>query len=123
MIYHLFPKKSSGQVFLLSVLMLAAVMASALFLVTIFTKDLRRSVETSESIRAFYAADAAMEWQIYNVLNLDEQIETPPKMEDDKVFAEWQNDFETNSSIKTIGFSQGGQVSRGLEVYFGNINE
>ncbi|MDD5760656.1 MAG: hypothetical protein PHF45_01205 [Candidatus Pacebacteria bacterium] len=124
MLYNLFSKKSSGQVFLLSVLMLAAVMASALFLVTIFTKDLRRSVETSESIRAFYAADAAMEWQIYNSLNLNEQIEDPPQMEDkDKVYAEWQNDFQSARSIKTIGFSQGGQVSRGLEVYFGNINE
>mgnify|MGYP007040057779 CR=1 FL=1 len=118
--HNLFLKKSSGQVFLLSMLMLSAVMASALFLIAIFTKDLRRSVETSESIRAFYAADAAMEWQIYNSINKDAQIENPPVMEDDDIYFEWQNDFQTGYSIKTIGFSQQGQISRGLEVYFGN---
>jgi len=44
-------------------------MTSALFLMSIFIKNFRQSIETSESVKAFYAADAAMEWEIYNSLN------------------------------------------------------
>jgi hypothetical protein len=91
-------------------------MASALFLMSIFIKDFRQSIETSESVKAFYAADAAMEWQIYNSLNL-ESPEEEPLMKNNTNF-EWRNNFETTRKIKTTGFSR--RVSRGLEVNFGN---
>ncbi len=118
MFFNSFSKKSSGQVFLLSILILSATMAAALFLMAIFTKDLRRSVETSESIKAFYAADAAMEWQIYNNINPENKLEEDKWQM--KEITQFENKFP--HSIKTVGFARGGQVSRGLEVYFG-INE
>jgi len=120
MLCDLFSKKYSGQIFLLSVLILSVIMTAALFLVAIFTKDLRRSVETSESVKAFYAADAAMEWQIYNSINPENKIGEDEWQMSNKTEFEWQNNFPNN--IKTIGFSKEKQVSRGLEVYFG-INE
>jgi hypothetical protein len=116
MIQHLFLKKYSGQIFLMSILVLSGIMASALFLMSIFIKDFRQSIETSESVRAFYAADAGMEWQIYNSLN-PESSEEKPVMTNNTNF-EWQNNFDTTRKIKTTGFSR--RVSRGLEVNFGN---
>ena len=109
--------KPSGQIFLMSILVLSAVMASALFLMSIFIKDFRQSIETSESIKAFYAADAAMEWQIYNALN-DPDASAPVMNNLTRTSADYnyQNNFSTTGNIKTIGVSK--RVNRGLEVNF-----
>lgn len=113
MIHNLFFKKRSGQIFLMSILILSAVMISALFLMSIFIKDFRQSIETSESVRAFYAADSAMEWQIYNSLN-DPDI-SEPEMKNGTSY-DYQNNFSTIQNIKTTGVSK--KVRRGLEVNF-----
>lgn len=105
--------KSSGQIFLMSILVLGAVMASALFLMSIFIKDFRQSIETSESVKAFYAADAAMEWQIYNSLNDPDAVK--PVMNNDTSFLS-ENNFDVSKNIKTVGTSK--RVNRGLEVNF-----
>jgi len=105
--------RSSGQIFLMSILILGAVMASALFLMAIFIKDFRQSVETSESVKAFYAADSAMEWQIYNSLN--DPDASAPVMMNNTIYS-YQNNFDESKNIKTIGVSK--KVRRGLEVNF-----
>lgn len=105
--------KSSGQIFLMSILILGAVLISALFLMSIFIKDFRQSIETSESTKAFYAADSAMEWQIYNSLN-DPDASNPEMINGTSY--EYQNNYSTSGNIKTTGFSR--KVSRGLEVNF-----
>jgi len=109
--------KPSGQIFLMSILVLGGVMASALFLMSIFIKDFRQSVETSESVKAFYAADSAMEWQIYNALN-DPDASAPVMNNLTGTSADYsyQNNFSTTGNIKTTGVSK--RVSRGLEVNF-----
>jgi len=101
----------------MSILVLGAVMASALFLMSIFIKDFRQSIETSESIKAFYAADAAMEWQIYNALN-DPDAPAPVMNNLTGTSADYtyRNNFSTTGNIKTTGTSK--RVSRGLEVNF-----
>lgn len=108
----------SGQIFLMSILILSAVMTSALFLMSIFIKDFRQSIETSESVKAFYAADSAMEWQIYNALN--DPYAEPPVMSNltsSPNDYDFNNDnFPTTHSIKTTGVSK--KVRRGLEVTF-----
>jgi hypothetical protein len=108
----------SGQIFLMSILVLGAVMASALFLISIFIKDFRQSIETSESAKAFYAADSAMEWQIYCSLNDLDDLECKDAKPVMNNFTEhdYQNNFSTNGNIKTTGVSK--RVSRGLEVNF-----
>ncbi len=113
MIHNSFFKKSSGQIFLMSILVLGGVMASALFLMSIFIKDFRQSIETSESVKAFYAADSAMEWQIYNALN-DPDASAPVMM--NTTSYDSRNDYLTTGNIKTTGVSK--KVSRGLEVNF-----
>lgn len=105
--------RPSGQIFLMSILILGAVMASALFLMSIFIKDFRQSIETSESVKAFYAADSAMEWQIFNALN--DPDATAPVMVNNTSY-DFQNNFSTDGNIKTTGVSK--RVSRGLEVNF-----
>ena len=112
-IIHNLQYRPSGQIFLMSILVLGAVMTSALFLMSIFIKDFRQSIETSESVKAFYAADAAMEWQIYNSLN-DPNIDEPV-MNNGTSFI-WENTFDTSNNIKTVGTSK--RVNRGLEVNF-----
>lgn len=115
MFYHLISRKSKGQVFLLSILILSAVMTASLLLILVFTKDLRHSVETSESVKAFYAADAAMEWQIYNSVNSKNKIdESKWQMKD---ITESDNNYP--KYIRTVGYSKDRKVSRGLEVFFG----
>jgi len=110
--------RPSGQIFLMSILILGAVMVSALLLMSIFIKDFHQSIETSESVKAFYAADSAMEWQIYCSLNdLDglECEDSKPVM-NNLTKHDYQNNFSTNGNIKTTGVSK--RVSRGLEVNF-----
>ena len=104
--------KSSGQIFLMSILVLAAVMTSALFLMSILIKNFRQSIETSESVKAFYAADSAMEWEIYNSLN--DNVDGP-EMKNGTSYISQNNFFESNN-IKTVGTSK--KVNRGLEVNF-----
>jgi len=106
--------KSSGQIFLMSILVLGAVMASALFLMSIFIKDFRQSIETSESVKAFYAADAAMEWEIYNSLN-DPDVAKPDMNNGTSSISE-NNFADKDKNIKTVGTSK--KVNRGLEVNF-----
>ena len=112
-IIHNLQYRPSGQIFLMSILVLGAVMTSALFLMSIFIKDFRQSIETSESVKAFYAADAAMEWQIYNSLN-DPNIDEPVMNNGTSFISE--NTFDTSNNIKTVGTSK--RVNRGLEVNF-----
>ena len=105
--------RPSGQIFLMSILILSVVMTSALFLMSIFIKDFRQSIETSESVKAFYAADSAMEWQIFNTLN-DPDASAPVMMNTTNY--DFQNNYLTTRNIKTTGVSK--EVRRGLEVTF-----
>lgn len=106
-------RRPLGQIFLMSILILSAVMASALLLMSISIKNFRQAIETSESVKAFYAADSAMEWQIYNALN--DPDATAPVMVNNTSY-DFQNNFLTDGNIKTTGASK--RVSRGLEVNF-----
>jgi len=107
----------SGQIFLMSILILSAVMTSALFLMSIFIKDFRQSIETSESVKAFYAADSAMEWQIFNTFN-DPDANRPimQNLNQDLTDFYYENNYLTTHNIKTTGVSK--KVRRGLEVRF-----
>ncbi len=106
-------KKIKGQIFLMSLLILNAVLILGLILLSIFTKDLRQAIETSESVKAFYAADSCMEWQLYNSFNDPDQAKPQMKI---SVDCDYSNSFEINGKIQTIGVSR--NVKRGLEIRF-----
>ncbi|MGB9680583.1 MAG: hypothetical protein ACP5OX_01175 [Minisyncoccia bacterium] len=103
-----------GQIFLMSLLILGAVLILALILLSILTKDLRQAIETAESVKAFYAADSCMEWQLYNSFS-SQAIQEKPQMTNN-TDCEYQNTFEINGQIQTIGISR--KVKRGLEINF-----
>lgn len=73
----LFNIKNKGQIFLMSVLILSAVIAMGILLIGTYTRDLRLAYQTGQSGKAFYASDAAMEWQMYKVF-AETEISGPP---------------------------------------------
>lgn len=107
-------RKPKGQIFLMSLLILSAVLILGLILLSIFTKDLRQAIETPESIKAFYAADSCMEWQLYNSFNDPDILEKPTMTNNTN--CEYKNTFALNGQIQTIGISK--KVRRGLEIKF-----
>jgi len=51
----------------MSVLVLSVVLTSGMVLMMLFTRDLKASFDTSQSLKAFYAADSGLEGQLYNI--------------------------------------------------------
>jgi len=115
------PRRPSGQVFLLSVMILSAVLIAGLMLMSIFTKDLRLATETSRSVEAFYAADSAMEWQLYQTfVGTINPPQSPFPSNGAKcclpdLYENTYNEETGTGIIRTIGVS--GKVKRGIEVY------
>jgi len=122
-------KKPKGQIFLMSMLILSVVLTAGMVLMAIFIKDLKQSTETSASVKAFYAADSAMEWQLYNSFNpdlyssehyssnlSDSGLSVSKQIMTNETHFEWNNDYETKDMIQTIGIA--GNTRRGIEINF-----
>jgi len=62
-------KNFSGQIFLMSVLLLTVVSLAGLIVLTVFNKNLKKSYEIGESIKANFLADSCIEWQVYKDVN------------------------------------------------------
>ena len=105
-------KTSSGQIFLLSLLLLSSILILAIILAAIFTKSLHQATETPESVKAFYAADACMEWLLFN--NMSGSSKPKPEMLNN-TSCEWKNELNTFGKMTTIGIS--GLVRRGIETW------
>lgn len=105
-------KTSSGQIFLLSLLLLSSVLILAIILAAIFTKSLHQATETPESVKAFYAADACMEWLLY--LTTSGNLREKPEMLN-STSCEWKNELSAIGRIETVGIS--GAVRRGIETW------
>lgn len=97
----------------MSILILSVVLTAGMVLMAIFIRDLKQTTETSASVKAFYAADSAMEWQLYNTLSGSTSPEL--SMSNNTSF-EWQNNYETLGKIQTIGIA--GNTRRGIEINF-----
>jgi len=106
-------KKLKGQIFLMSILILSVVLTAGIVLMAIFVRDLKQSTETSASVKAFYAADSAMEWQLYNTLS--GSTAASPVMANGTSF-DYKNDYSVTGKIQTIGIA--GNVRRGIEANF-----
>lgn len=115
-------KKSKGQIFLMSILILSVVLTAGMVLMAIFIKDLKQSTETSTSVKAFYAADSAMEWQLYKTF-VDSSVSSPLQPFENGASC-CSNDLVNNTyneatgsgNIQTIGVA--GNVRRGIEINF-----
>ena len=111
----------------MSILILSVVLTAGLVLMAIFVRDLKQSTETSASVKAFYAADSAMEWQLYNSFNdpdlyssnlngSDLDLPSDQRMMTNETHYEWKNEYATKGIIQTIGIA--GNTRRGIEINF-----
>lgn|GEM_PF-1588564 len=119
-------KKSKGQVFLLSLMLLAAVSIMGVILITVFTQDLKLAYESSESTKALYAADSEMERLLYWELVDEGQGEQPVlTMGNGTSFeGDWSHFYYSSpdSYLATVGYNNStstkSTVARGMKINF-----
>lgn len=109
-------KGYKGQIFVMSILILSSVMVVGMLLITAFARDIRQATESSESVRAFYAADSGIEWELYKTF-VNEKA-SGPSIEGANISTKnlLINGGTEEKSIKSIGIC--GKVKRGMEMYF-----
>lgn len=110
--------KSKGVALILSVIILTAVLAIALTAGKVFTDKLKMSRNTSDSMKAYYAAESGIEYALYRIKNSLE-IEASYKCNAD--MTNWQTIDgafyclkQEGDLIKAIG--KAGGTKRGIEV-------
>ena len=108
-------KHRIGQIYLMSALLLAGASALGLALLSVYLRDLRLSYEVGESTRAIFAADSAIEYQLYMVLNNSDIIEIPIMSNNTRYTSSIENDV-----LRGVGESRG--IRRGIEIYLGANN-
>jgi hypothetical protein len=99
----------------MSALLLAGASALGLALISVYLRDLRLSYEVGESTRAIFAADSAIEYQLYMVLNNSDIIEIPIMSNNTSYTSSIENDV-----LRGVGESRG--IRRGIEIYLGANN-
>ena len=113
-------KKLSGQIFLMSVLVLSVVLTSGMVLMMLFTRDLKASFDTSQSLKAFYAADSGLEGQLYNIFT-NTNIQPASGNLNSEVFFECSTTtIDTAIKIQCVGKVGTAEraIKRGIEVNF-----
>ena len=95
-----------------TLLTVGIVLSIVFFMSSIFAIKLRLSLDTANSVAAFYAADTAIEWQLFNSLNDPDANE--PLFTNGAVFT--ITSPPGTLPIKVIGKFQG--TSRAVEVSF-----
>jgi len=96
----------------MSSLLLAGAAALGLALVGVYLRDLRLAYEFGESTKAIFAADAAVEYQLYKRYYPAAAVDLPVMTNN----TTYQYSSE-NDAIRGIGESHG--VRRGIEIYTG----
>ncbi len=61
-------KTARGQIMLMVILAMAGIFATGAIISLSITKELRRLNAILDSVKAFYAADAGVEWKFYSAL-------------------------------------------------------
>lgn len=110
--------KNKGMALILSVIILTAVLAIALTAGKIFTDRIKMSRNTSDSMKAYYAAESGIEYALYQIKN-SQEIEASHKCNVD--MTNWQTVDgafyclkQEGDTIKAIG--KAGEARRGVEV-------
>lgn len=100
-------KKNSGQLMLITVLLLGGVIMSAASLLGfLIVYKMRQATDIGDSAKAFFASDTGKEWELYQALKLGERLSFDgcPK-------------FENNAGFETIvGLSDNGKALNILSV-------
>lgn len=99
----------SGQVLLLSVLVLSGVIISTSFFVGyLMVQRLKQAVLTIDSAQAFYLADSGVEFELYKILKNNNNSFTCPRI--------LSQDAEIDSSIEISSDSQLDDINLGLVI-------
>lgn len=61
-------KNYQGQIMLMVILTMAGIFTTAMSISLSITKELRVLTQVTDSVKAFYAADAGIEWKFYTYL-------------------------------------------------------
>jgi Tfp pilus assembly protein PilX len=104
-----FKNKQNGQVLLITVLVLMSTFALSIALGGMVLYELRAMVNTNESVKALYAAESGIEWQLFkaNKGNTDMPVMTN------------NTTYENDSGVGYIRSSgNSGRVNRAIEVSF-----
>ncbi|MDD4860395.1 MAG: hypothetical protein PHR56_09405 [Dehalococcoidales bacterium] len=104
-----FKNKQNGQVLLITVLVLMSTFALSIALGGMVLYELRAMVNTNESVKALYAAESGIEWQLFkaNKGNTDMPVMTN------------NTTYENDSGAGYIRSSgNSGRVNRAIEVSF-----
>lgn len=87
-----------------------------MLLITAFARDIRQATQSGDSVKAFYAADSGVEWELYRTF-LNEAAGKPTikgaTISTQNLLME---PGSVEKSIKAIGSF--GKVKRGMEIYF-----
>ena len=109
--------KSKGVALILSVIILTAVLAIALTAGKIFTDKLKMSRNTSDSMKAYYAAESGIEYALYQIKQTPSWTPTvncsDPNQWTEVDGAKYCLE-KTGDTIKAIG--KAGETRRGIEV-------
>jgi len=105
--------KSKGVALILSVIILTAVLAIALTAGKIFTDKLKMSRNTSDSMKAYYAAESGIEWALWYYKTNSVLPTCEPSCTATIDGAEYEIKI-VNGAIKAIG--KAGETRRGIEV-------
>lgn len=118
----------NGQTLLLATLAIGGTLLGATTIAGLFmTYQIRQSVDLESSAQAIFAADAGIEWQLYNFFNASAAFPDPNPFGNRAEFVVECYDSEippnliscsgltTTSSIKSIG--RAGNVSRAFLIY------
>lgn len=115
-----------GQTLILSTIAIGGTLLGATTIAGLFMLyQLRQSTDLSSSAKAIFAADAGIEWELYNFFNAADPIPDPNPLNNDATFEIECYDADNNiiycsaltttSSIKSIG--RFGGVSRAFLIY------
>lgn len=109
--YKKIKNRETGQVLLITVLIMMSTFALAIAIGGMVLYELRSMVNTNESVKAIYAAESGIEWQLYKT-NKDSYA-TAPKMENG-------TDYECPTTCTNCIHCSGtaGRVNRAMEISF-----
>jgi len=120
------PKSKSGQVMLLTAVLISGIVLSATSLAGLLTiYQLRQVTDVNSSTKAIFAADTGIEWELYK--KFGDSKAYPPHGANTNVGLDNGATFQTflttdpsnPSLVNSVGTS--GRSSRAFQIYFSNI--
>lgn len=110
-------KKDTGQVMLISVLIVGGIMAAAIAVSFVFLLEIRLARQTPDSVKAIYAADAGIECSLYKYFKSPEQIcDSAAVIFWNGASFEARTETAPGTATTSVSIGESNEVRRSLEV-------